>query len=150
MGGHRRIDAESVDAFVRAANGATASTQMWKVVIVDDSEEDRELLCAVIEATLPQAQITTATNGYEGLITIGQIEPDIVVTDLIMPKMDGFVLLSELMHHSTFHPRLVVAATSLDPYQLVNKGALPEGVALIHKPIHADALLDIFEARLEY
>ncbi len=64
---------------------------MPSVLVVDDSPVDRRLATALLEK---QADLTvgTATHGAEALATVADQMPDIVVTDLQMPGMDGLEL----------------------------------------------------------
>ena len=61
-----------------------------KLLLVDDEEYAREGLVARIDwDSLGITEIMTARNGIDGLKKAGDFEPDIVVTDVRMPKMDG-------------------------------------------------------------
>ncbi|WP_188649326.1 hybrid sensor histidine kinase/response regulator transcription factor [Yeosuana aromativorans] len=57
-----------------------------KILIVEDNDELRDLLVKTLGVYF---QIFEASNGKEGLETASQIFPDIILTDLIMPEMDG-------------------------------------------------------------
>jgi excisionase family DNA binding protein len=151
IGGHRRVDADSADLLfrqqesraVQAANDAALS-----VVIVDDNPDDRELLAAMIEMHLPGAKITLAENGYEGLIKIGQREPDLVITDIMMPKMDGFEMIAQLLAHSHSKQPAVLAMSSLKADQLAQHGALPAAVRLLPKPLDLSQVTEALDAVL--
>jgi CheY-like chemotaxis protein len=60
------------------------------ILIVDDSEPDRELLKMVLEFN--GYSVTVAGNGLEALAAARSRRPDAVVSDVAMPKMDGFAL----------------------------------------------------------
>jgi excisionase family DNA binding protein len=137
MGGHRRVDAESADELFRQQDAGVLQDELAtpSVVIVDDNPDDRDLLVAMIETFMPGARITTAQNGYEGLLKIGQEQPDIVVTDIVMPTMDGLELLSQLVQHTASKPPLVLVVSSLTHEQIHQRGRLPDGVRLVPKPL---------------
>jgi CheY-like chemotaxis protein len=63
---------------------------MTHLLIVDDSEPDRALLKTLLE--LNGYRVTAAGNGVEALAAARQDRPDAVVSDVLMPKMDGFTL----------------------------------------------------------
>lgn len=137
MGGHRRVDAHSAEQLFRQAASGTLhpEAQPVSVVIVDDNPSDRELFAAIVELHLPGARITTAENGYEGLLTIGRVEPDVVVTDILMPRMDGFEMIAQLVAHAALKPPVVFAMSSLTPAQLARRGRLPASVKVLSKPL---------------
>ena len=153
VGGHRRIDAASAESFMKARQRAAADifplSPQWKVVVVDDNPVDRELLVELVQSILPGCAVRTAENGYEGLITIGLFKPDVVITDIVMPEMDGFAMIQHLCTHAEFKPKIVIAASSLPPQRLAKKGTLPSGVPLLAKPFSLEALGELIENRLE-
>jgi len=63
-------------------------------LVVDDSMLIRHTICRFLEAR--GFAVESATNGAEALEMLNRIRPDIIVTDLQMPKMDGHQLLLEL------------------------------------------------------
>ena len=63
---------------------------MTHILIADDSEPDRELLKMLLE--LNGYRVTVAGNGVEALAAARSCRPDAIVSDVAMPKMDGFVL----------------------------------------------------------
>ena len=75
------------------------------VMIVDDDPKIRELLRRVLTAV----EVTEAANGKEALLKVSQRQPDLVITDIKMPEMDGFTLLAHLRERC---PELKVLAIS--------------------------------------
>ncbi len=63
---------------------------MTHILIADDSEPDRELLKLLLE--LNGYRVTVAGNGVEALAAARSCRPDVIVSDVAMPKMDGFLL----------------------------------------------------------
>jgi len=141
-GGHRRIDARSAEALFHgrppAPDESTANSgepAPLKIVIVDDNPDDRELLALWADTALPGAQVTLADNGFQGLVLIGQVAPDVVVTDIMMPQMDGVEMLNQLARHCAVRPRVLIATSSLNAEQRARHGRLPEGVHFLSKPM---------------
>jgi CheY-like chemotaxis protein len=76
---------------------------MAKILVVDDSAVDRRLAGSLLEKAEPLAEldgmglnVVYATNGKEGLAAIQAEAPDLVVTDLQMPEMNGLELVEEV------------------------------------------------------
>lgn len=69
---------------------------MARILVIDDDESMRSLLRAILE---PQGyDVIEAENGYEALLCY-QAEPaDLVITDMLMPVMDGVELITKLQH----------------------------------------------------
>ncbi|WP_374563971.1 response regulator [Ideonella sp.] len=157
VGGHRRIDAASVESFLASQQlqavarpaGKTPARPGPSVLVVDDNPDDRDLLSAVVEATLPDAAIQVVENGFQALVAIGQVTPDILLTDVVMPHMNGLEMLRELRQARTPGPRAIVVVTSLGPERLAALGGLPAGVGLVHKPVAPDGLAAALRACLE-
>jgi DNA-binding response OmpR family regulator len=70
---------------------------MKKILVVDDKPEVVELVTATLEGE--GYQIISASDGREALEKIDKEEPGLVLLDIIMPKMDGFEVLSEVKKH---------------------------------------------------
>ena len=140
VGGHRRIEAQSAERLFAArdllpvVNGSTAATPI-SVMVVDDNPDDRDLLSALLETALPGAQIITAENGFQALVAIGQSVPDVVVTDIVMPHMNGFEMLRQLSTQCAVRPRVIIAVSSRTRAQFAQLGELPPDVRFIPKPI---------------
>ena len=156
VGGHRRIDAGSVDAFIISRDlpeGVRSSVETASVavsvLIVDDNPDDRDLLTSLIETALPGAAITLAENGFEGLLSVGQKTPDVLVTDIMMPHMNGFEMLRHIATQHTERPAVVVAVSSRTPQQFAELGTLPGDVKFIPKPIDAKSFIAILRAAVD-
>jgi DNA-binding response OmpR family regulator len=67
---------------------------MKKILIADDKPEVVELVRATLERG--DYQIIDASDGKEALEKIKKEKPDLVLLDIVMPKMDGFEVLSQL------------------------------------------------------
>jgi len=120
-----------------------------KILIVDDSPVDRQILKAIVENT--GGAPYTAADGIEALDLIRRVEPDIVLTDVIMPRMDGVELLNKIGELDRYIPTILLTGRAeqnfivecleagaddffLKPYNPVILGAKLRALSnLIHK-----------------
>lgn len=91
-GGHHRVTRDNLLEFLKEfkmpiPRELTATGR--RVLIVDDEVEVTRVLEKAFQG-LPGAEIETCHDGVDALIRIGQQMPDLVVLDIVLPKMDGF------------------------------------------------------------
>ncbi len=150
VGRHRRIELASVQAFIAAkAPGRVAMTvargggapNALSVLVVDDSADDRRLLCALAGRILIGAAVDEADDGFAALVAIGRQVPDVLITDIMMPHMDGLEMLRHVCALKTGRPRVIVAVSNLAPARVAELGGLPPDVLLLRKPVSEAALL---------
>jgi len=65
-----------------------------KVLVVDDEPDTRELVAFVLEQQ--GAQVTAATSAHEALLVLPQAKPDVLLSDIGMPEMDGYMLIQQV------------------------------------------------------
>jgi CheY-like chemotaxis protein len=92
---------------------------MPRILVIDDDAMIRTLLRAILERE--GYDVSEASNGADGLQQYQATLPDLVITDLQMPVMDGFQLLQELQRMA---PTPVVIAISGDQHTLTRARAL--------------------------
>jgi len=90
--------------------------QVTTIVVIDDSPMDSRLIRRLLQAKKPY-RVFEANSAVEGLQIIRDRLPDLVVSDLTMPEMDGFALLEELKKDTITAkiPVIVVSAKDLTP-----------------------------------
>ena len=98
---------------------------MPNILIVDDSVVDRKLAGSVLEK-LENAHVDHASNGLAALEQIPILKPDLVVTDMQMPDMNGLQLVIELRHKQ---PRLPVVLMTAKGSEELAIQALEAGAA---------------------
>jgi len=76
-----------------ASKAARKIRKLPKILIVDDSGENLRLFCTILKNA--GYHITSATNGKEALQKLRKAKPDLILSDILMPVMDGFRLLQE-------------------------------------------------------
>lgn len=82
---------------------------MPSVLIVDDSPVERKLLCEYLRAH-SDWRVFDAANGEEALARVAETKPDLVVTDLNMPVMDGLELVTAMRTHHPDIPVILITA----------------------------------------
>ena len=141
-GGHRRISRASVQRLLDGASPAgisdifaPPSPERIRVLVVEDDSILLKLYKTVIASWNLPIDVITACNGIDGLIRVGKDAPDLMITDLSMPGMDGIQLI-RLLAASSFREGLeIVVVTGLDKHQIDALGGLPADIALFSKPV---------------
>ncbi|MCX8521154.1 MAG: response regulator [Rhodoferax sp.] len=144
-GGHRRISRDAVERLLTerqndlalAIAGQTATKTPIKLLLVEDEPLVVRVFCSSVATWGFPVQVATAANGFEGLMRMGEIQPDIVVTDLMLPGMDGFEMMRALKQpDSGFGSFKLLVVTALSSEEIAARGGLPEGVVCFHKPVN--------------
>jgi two-component system chemotaxis sensor kinase CheA len=91
-----------------------------KILVVDDSITTRSLERSILEAH--GYQVRVAVDGVDALAQIRAERPDLVITDLMMPRMDGFELLERIKKDRNLAPIPVIVVTSLEREQDQERG----------------------------
>jgi CheY-like chemotaxis protein len=117
-----------------------------RVLIIDDSPSVLRLLQFVFESE--HYDVVTAADGAEGLQKIGEQLPDVVITDSIMPVMDGFAFLQKLKEHPITSHIPVIMLTSEDPDSSGQLTRQPKPDAFIRKSADFAPLLNKVSAAL--
>lgn len=90
---------------------------MIKVLLVDDSPTTREFLTSLINSDSWLQVVGRATNGEEAIRLTAQLQPDIVVMDINMPKMNGYEATGKILE---VHPvPIVICSTIWQPGEVV-------------------------------
>ena len=91
-----------------------------RVLIVDDDERERLDLAGVVSSL--GYIVEMAEDGEQALEKLGSCEVDAIITDLIMPRMDGFTLLRTLLDRGDLTPAVV----------LTGFGGVREALTIVH------------------
>ncbi|MYM24907.1 response regulator [Duganella sp. FT135W] len=78
------------------AGAAAASALRGRLLVVDDNADMRDYLQRLLQ---PQWQVEVCTNGVEALAIVERHPPDLILSDVMMPQLDGFGLLAALRAH---------------------------------------------------
>ena len=94
---------------------------MAKVLIVDDDETMVELLSSKLRAE--GYEIFVAGNGHKGLAEVKKIGPDLIITDLMMPEMDGLDFILQVRKNDEDIPILGISGFPGKKEVAINLGA---------------------------
>jgi two-component system alkaline phosphatase synthesis response regulator PhoP len=121
---------------------------MQHVLAVDDERN----ICRLVEVNLQRAgyRVTTASDGVEALAAIGVERPDIVVLDVMMPKMDGFEVLKRLRMDPATAELPVIMLTAKAQDADIFRGWSSGVDGYLTKPFNPGELLAFVRRTLEY
>lgn len=107
-----------------------------KILVIDDDTSLRR----VLEYNLQEEgyEVQTASSGEEGLYLFGQAQPDLVITDMKMPGMDGLMVLKSIKERSP--DVLVVIMTAFGTIDIAVDAMKAGAYDYITKPFNRDAL----------
>ncbi len=108
---------------------------MNRVLVVEDEEMIRKGIVLTVDWKALDCEVAgEAANGEEGLAAAEQLKPDIIITDLKMPKMDGIAMLTELRKRGCASKVIILTAYNSFSYA---RSALRLGaVDFLLKPYH--------------
>lgn len=152
QGGHRRISIQSIYQYQnRAALAPTVSFQEGKylrVMVVEDDPATRAMYRAAFDQWDLSIDATIASSAIEALLDIAVVKPQVLLTDLRMPGIDGVEMLRQLNTHPQFAQVAVIVITGLTDEEVKAYGELPEGTQLLRKPVDMGWLRGYFQAML--
>jgi signal transduction histidine kinase/FixJ family two-component response regulator len=118
-----------------------------QILIIDDHWENRSVLVDLL--TPLGFEVTEAENGKLGLESIAKLSPDLIITDLIMPVMDGYELLQQLRQDGNLQHSIVLVSSAsvaqIDRQQSLAAG----GDDFLAKPLQLNELLPLLAKHLQ-
>lgn len=115
-----------------------------RVVIVDDHVMVRKGLATFLKAKPDLELVGEASNGEEALQVCTEAQPDVILMDLVMPKMDGSAATRAIRERC---PEVqVIALTSFQEKELVQEALKAGAISYLLKNVSADELADAIRA----
>lgn len=116
---------------------------MPKTVFVIDDDEGLQM---VLEMALRQAgyHVESAMNGQEGLERLETVKPDVILSDVMMPQMDGVQFFKEIQERLRYEgiPIIIMTALNRKPWFADLEA---EGAVIIQKPFDVEHLVSLIE-----
>ena len=142
-GGHRRIARASLERLrsgVRKTSPVpppslnAAVPARPRVLLIDDSVHFQNLVSLLIRQRFPGVELHVADDGIAGLALYGQLQPQVLIVDILLPGIDGATLITSLRSHAQFAHSHLVVVTSLDEPQRAPYAFALDQLPVIHKP----------------
>jgi excisionase family DNA binding protein len=137
-GGHRRILTSSIEELLQRRTGVASKRGHgghYEVLVVEDEPDFRQLFELHLRSWELPIHLTSAPSGFDALLQIGAARPDLLITDLRMPGIDGFEMLRALKASGAMGELEIIVVTALTEHTIAERGGLPEGVTVLYKPL---------------
>ncbi len=113
--------------------------EIKKILVVDDSSLSRKVILNVFARQ--SYDITEAQDGFDALEKIEKVIPDLVLLDLILPKMDGYQVLNRMKKSEVLKKIPVIMLTSRDALMDKLKGRMSATDEYLTKPVKPKELM---------
>lgn len=172
-GGHRRIARDSVlrwldmrEVGVPPTSGSPATVasarppattsgsersrqrRRKRVLLIEDSAHFQNLVRLLMAHEFPEVELHVAEDGIIGLIKAGELQPDVLLVDLLLPGVDGATLVSRLRTYTLFQHSQLIVVTSLNAEQRIPFAMALDDLPVIEKPSLTQKLPEMLKACL--
>jgi signal transduction histidine kinase len=122
-----------------------------KILLVEDDKsmlDGMSDLLQVVDIGY-EATVLTAENGLDALDQMHQTVPDLIVSDIMMPKMDGFQFLNTVQQNPDWIHIPFIFLTARGEKHEIHKGRVSGATLYITKPFHSVELLELIKTQLD-
>ena len=145
LGGHRRIAIQSINAYLvknspQLARADTDPKSRLGVLLVEDDAATRELYQINFDSWNLPMDCTWMPSAIEALMDIASMRPDLLITDLSMPGVDGIEMLKALKRNQQLADMQIIVISGLPSPAIEARGGLPLHAHLLQKPVNFDWL----------
>ena len=172
-GGHRRISRASLERWLQGSRsgvraeaagrhegdagtgtGRESTRRMRlgqrppRLLLIEDSTHFQNLVALLLKQKFPGLEVHVASDGIAGLASFGQLQPDLLVVDIMLPSIDGANLITGLRSHSLFGQCKLIVLTALDEAQRAPYAFVLDQVPVVHKPRLVTDLPPLIESLL--
>ncbi|MBD1263151.1 response regulator [Maribacter polysiphoniae] len=120
---------------------------MKKILLIEDSQDVREMTAEIL--ALENYLVTTANDGNEGIVKAEEVLPDLIVCDIMMPKLDGYGVFEHLKENPETAGIPFIFLTAKSERADLRKGMTMGADDYLTKPFEADELLEAIDIRLK-
>jgi CheY-like chemotaxis protein len=128
-------------------NSDSPVTETSRILIADDNEPNRELL-EVYLADI-DCEIETAIDGHDTLEKVTSFDPDIILLDIMMPKLSGFEVCQQLKTNPTTRQIMVLMVTALGELGDIERAVEAGTDDFLSKPVNRIELVKRVENMLK-
>lgn len=144
-GGHRRIVISSVENYLtrHKSSESSLSSDVKRILIVEDNPTVAKFYQAAISSWKLPIEVVVAEDGFNGLIEIGRRPPDLLVSDIYMPGMDGLQMIRSLYKSAQLSGDRIVVISGLTNEEIAERGGVPNEVTFFSKPVDIQGFKEI-------
>lgn len=149
QGGHRRIPMSAIERELAKGRDPRAAVgpKVLRLLVVEDNAVMRAAYGQMIRQWGSQVQLSYAKDGAQALLALAQTRPDVLITDLAMQPIDGYLLVQTIRANEQLAGlRIVVVSGVLD-------GQVPHGfdarTVVYPKPLSFDRLAGYLDAQVQ-
>ena len=128
-------------------NSNSSSTRTSRILIADDNEPNRELLEVYLADV--DCEIATAVDGSDTLEKVASFEPDIILLDIMMPKLSGFEVCQQLKADPVTRQIMVLMVTALGELGDIERAVEAGTDDFLSKPVNKIELVKRVENMLK-
>ncbi|MEB3232150.1 MAG: ATP-binding protein [Leptolyngbyaceae bacterium] len=141
-----RLDSSFIIGYRRLGNQPSDDTRCT-ILVIDHHWQTQSMLLDLLEPI--GFSLLTADNGREGLVQLQARQPDLVITAIAMPEMDGLEFLRQLRHRDDLkHIPVIVSSSLVSPNH--RQAAIQQGGnAFLPKPMDSQVLLRLLATHLQ-
>lgn len=156
-GGHRRLALASLkqaavglsgDASGPRLRATSASGPQLRALIVEDNAVLTKALSKTLSAYEPRLATSYAKDAAEALLMCAEIQPDLIITDLVMEPFDGFHLVRVIRSSERLRHVTIVVVTGLTAKEVADRGGLDPDILVYRKPLSTDRLCGFLDGFL--
>lgn len=145
LGGHRRLSLRGINSYLQKNSPQVSPADpdprsRLSVLVVEDEEASRELYRAQFEEWDIAVDCSFMPSALEALMDIATMRPDLLITDLNMPGVDGMEMLRALKRNQQLVSMQILVISGLSKEAVAERGGLPPNSHYLKKPINFDWL----------
>jgi len=119
-----------------------------RILIADDNQANRELLEAYLAGI--DCEFEFAIDGQDTLEKVGTFNPDLILLDVMMPKLSGFEVCQQLKGNPRTKPVMILMVTALNELGDIERAVAAGTDDFLTKPVNKLALLKRVEHMLQF
>lgn len=145
LGGYRRVALRSINCYLTKNKSALSQVNTnpkyrLRVLIVEDDENTQELYQSLFASWDLALDCTWMSSAVQALMDTASIRPDLLITDLQMPGVDGIEMLKALTRNKHLAKMQILVITGVKNDVIEARGGIPGYAHVVQKPINFDWL----------
>ena len=133
-GGHYRIRESEFKNFIQKY---APHSDPKKILVIDDDHAQLTLLIDTLSSAGKDYIVDSSMDGYEALIKIGEFKPDLILLDIMMPKLDGIQVIKKIRTGNTTKNIKIIVITAYPEKLVKNRNIIQD---FFIKPVDLDIL----------